>query len=124
MLFKKNHSDKENFIQRFVEAITMSGKSEGRPPTEADFLAYCAENLMDSLSSIPTAESMHPKELNRHQGQQVTGLVAKQLTSTNRRRRSSTVSDSALLAFQNCGLHGNGSLCYHARGCRWHTLQR
>lgn len=78
----KNHSEKENFVQRFAEAITMGGKSEGRLPTEADFLAYCAESLEDSLSSILTAESMHPKELEQHKAQQATGVATKWPTQT------------------------------------------
>jgi hypothetical protein len=33
-----------------------------RPLTKADFLAYCAKNLQDSLSSVPMTESKHNRQ--------------------------------------------------------------
>ncbi|KAE9375993.1 HET-domain-containing protein [Stipitochalara longipes BDJ] len=96
VLFKKHHSQKKNFIRDFALAITMGGSMESRPPTEADFLAYCSENLNDSLSSIPTTESIHPKELSQSR-EQIADISTQRPTATGD-------ADRVAFQIQHCSL--------------------
>ena len=75
----------------------MGGSMEGQPPTEADFLVYCAENLDGSLSSIPAAESTHPKELDLPKARQVENFLTKGATQNGD-------ADRVQVQIQHCSL--------------------